>query len=213
MDENISWSSLGGMWNCLLEQQEAWTPVPGSWHGRSGAKMKWFHCYMLNSVATCQWKHPSTTVCFKRHAYWHVSICTAESYWNILVRALNPSRLCCPATVVRSCLQVILQLLDVQEKHKVQSVSRIKARLKMPPRTSASNRVMQSGCSMVNTAKRTEWCSSSRLTCSTALDGDLMLMKTNLKVYCFQEEPKSSFFPPTTFTTLCYLLCYSLMLL
>lgn len=93
----------------------------------------------------------------------------------------------------------VSRLLDVQEKHKVQSVSRIKARLKMPPRTSASNRVMQSGCSMVNTAKRTEWCSSSRLTCSTALDGDLMLMKTNLKFDCFQEEPKSSFFSPNNF--------------
>lgn len=68
--------------------------------------------------------------------------------------------------------------------------------------------VMKSGCSMVNTAKRTEWCPSSRLMCSTASDGDLMLMKTNLKFYCFQE----AFFPQQLLLrcVICYatVLCY-----
>ena len=57
---SLSWSFLMVVW--LLEQQEAWTLVSESWHGGSRAKMKLFHCHILNWVASCPLKHPSTTV-------------------------------------------------------------------------------------------------------------------------------------------------------
>lgn len=64
IDENI----LLVVWP--LEQQEAWTLVPGPWHGGSGAKMKWFHCHTLNWV-----------IC-------NVSTRTVESFWSSAVPQL-----------------------------------------------------------------------------------------------------------------------------
>lgn len=94
-------------------------------------------------------------------------------------------------------------------------MSRIKAHLRMPPRTPASN-----WHSSLNTAVGAQQWTQPReqndvhpagRCAPLPRVGDLKLMKANLKFYCFQEEPKSSFFSPTFFL-LRYVICYATVL-
>ena len=134
------------------------------------------------------------------------------------LQVLKPPKLCCSLQLLRehffpSAVPVKprgSRLVYVSEKQ-VWSVSRIKAQLQMPPstRTKEAAWVMRSGCWTVKTAKRTEWCPSSSLMCSSASAGDLMLMKSYLIFYCFQKEPKSAFLK--LFLLLCGI-CYATVL-
>ena len=112
----------------LLEQQDAYTLVPASWHGRKGSIHWTGRPAVSERILQLQFASSSTLVdTFALALLNHAEIVRGPSPPRNWKHFSGP------------CFSCSVKLVYVSEK-RVWSVSRIKARLKMPPSTRSSNR-------------------------------------------------------------------------